>query len=74
MLNPGHKDNEPPKLAQAENQPAPKQLDREGPECPGERELEQELSVSICGNDISFLECIRQKSDSRLSDAFLPLC
>lgn len=55
MLNPGHKYMEPPKPAQAENQPAPKQLDRDGPECPGEQELEYELSASIRGKDISLV-------------------
>lgn len=42
MLIPDRKDNEPLKPAQAENQPAPKQLGRDRPECPGEQELEQE--------------------------------
>lgn len=74
MLNSGHKDGEPPKPAQAENQPAPEQLGRDGPECPRGQELEHVLSVSVCGNDIGFLECIRQKSDNRLSEVFLPLC
>lgn len=74
ILNPGHKDKEPPKPAQAEDQPAPKQFDRYGPECPGEQELEHALSASTLGNDISFLECIRQESGGRLSESFLPLC